>query len=222
MSRNTFEGAEGALTLPAASYAVADIALFPSLSWTFSEKAPFSSALILPLELLFTKISIETPGSAAPMTTISGVLVTWGRVLKVGAEGGVVSRITTTEAGFASFPARSTAVTVRVLLPSDRLTAENVKWPFDTCAGVLFTFTTAVGSSMVPVTVIIFLLVTVPSFGDVMAIFGGVESTVTLTVAVPVFPAALTALAEIIFRPSMSLTSLAVNVPELISAGNEF
>ena len=103
-------------------------------------------------------------------------------------------------------PARSVTVAVMVFGPSARATPERLKpvWSALIAAVPAFMEAWMMGSFTVPVTGTSGVLSQAFAVGDVIAGTGKTVSRLTMTLAVPLFPARSTAVTVIVFAPSIS------------------
>ena len=100
------------------------------------------------------------------------------------------------------FPAGSVALAVIVLRPS--FSSVMFVWKLPSEWDVVWSFicSVALGSSIVPETVIVFVVNSVPVWGAVMLILGAIVSRVTVTDSVVVFPPKSVATTAISLIPS--------------------
>lgn len=135
----------------------------------------------------------------------------------------------TVMAELASFPAASIPVAVIVFVPDVRLIPSAMKPLFDTVAWMPFTTTVALFPFTVPETMSFIMPVTVigdeksvaPSDGLFMITLGGVVSTVTEMLAVPVFPKGSDATAVINLVPS-PMSRISEKAPPEMAAETPF
>ncbi len=139
----------------------------------FSWPVTGSKATSLPITLM--ESSSRFSKTRASMVKASVLVIRYWALGRMGSMVGAwVSRTTITVSTY-SFPIRSTARRVIVFSPSLRFTYLSIEPSLNTCLPLRYKVMPS--TSAVPVTRMVFSLVTVPSSGDVITAIGAVVST---------------------------------------------